>query len=439
MSAPPIDRIIVEASPGEIRAVALAGDIPWQIAFERPLGGIDPGDIFCARAGAEAPGGGRFFEIADGVFALCRRPRPNWTQGAYGLVQVLRANAGDKGPRVTDRAAFRESGVAVSLGADGHVDDRIEIARRLPKDSRAQMRDRLRSILPDDVFVQVEYDVGSAVGELMEKAISELRGLAAAATLPPRRLHAAGGEIVMLAKSFPKAAWAPEDVATGAWLASQNAPIHIVDRPDGSLAGELDRIIAECMTSEVRLPGGGRLWIEPTHALTAIDVDLGSAPSPADLNVEAAREVARQMRLRRIGGIVAIDFLREGQAGALAALAPFAADDPWPWTAPVRADASGLVSFQRARLGASLAANTRGPEAHCLAGLRAAVRSTASGRGAAATIAGPPARLSLLRHDLRPALEEAEARLGRTLDLRAVPDLRSLQVIGDQGQVLDEA
>ena len=66
----------------------------------------------------------------------------------------------------------------------------------------------------------------------------------------------------------------------------------------------------------VPLPTGGSLVIEPTEALVSIDVNTGSYTGKKDpektivrTNVEAAREIARQIRLRDVGGIIVIDFI----------------------------------------------------------------------------------------------------------------------------------
>ncbi len=59
------------------------------------------------------------------------------------------------------------------------------------------------------------------------------------------------------------------------------------------------------------LRSGGSIIIEQTSALLAIDVNRGGdTRSVMDINLEAAREIARQIRLRNIGGIVMIDFLK---------------------------------------------------------------------------------------------------------------------------------
>ena len=58
---------------------------------------------------------------------------------------------------------------------------------------------------------------------------------------------------------------------------------------------------------KVFLPSGGSLIIERTEALTVIDVNTGK--NVGTTNLEAAEEVARQLRLRDIGGIIVIDFI----------------------------------------------------------------------------------------------------------------------------------
>jgi len=66
----------------------------------------------------------------------------------------------------------------------------------------------------------------------------------------------------------------------------------------------------------IPLPSGGYLFIERTEAMTIIDVNTGKSVGKTNLeatvtntNLEAAREVARQLRLRDIGGIIVIDFI----------------------------------------------------------------------------------------------------------------------------------
>ncbi len=74
--------------------------------------------------------------------------------------------------------------------------------------------------------------------------------------------------------------------------------------------------LVKALDRKVWLPSGGSLIIEHTEALTVIDVNTGKNVGRSSLeetvyrnNLEAAKEVARQLRLRDIGGIIVIDFV----------------------------------------------------------------------------------------------------------------------------------
>lgn len=79
----------------------------------------------------------------------------------------------------------------------------------------------------------------------------------------------------------------------------------------------LDKVLPLLLGRTVTLPNGGYIVIEHTEALHAIDVNSGSAPTEGktpeeailQTNLLAAREVARQIRLRDLGGIIVIDFI----------------------------------------------------------------------------------------------------------------------------------
>ena len=74
--------------------------------------------------------------------------------------------------------------------------------------------------------------------------------------------------------------------------------------------------IHKALDKKVWLPSGGYLFIERTEAMTIVDVNTGKSVGKTNLeetvvntNLEAAREVARQLRLRDIGGIIVVDFI----------------------------------------------------------------------------------------------------------------------------------
>ncbi|HKI85393.1 MAG TPA: Rne/Rng family ribonuclease, partial [Thermoanaerobaculia bacterium] len=79
---------------------------------------------------------------------------------------------------------------------------------------------------------------------------------------------------------------------------------------------DLDSQIERIYERRVELPSGGSLVIDRTEALTAIDVNSGKATrassqeeTAVNTNVEAAEEVARQLRLRDLGGLIVVDFI----------------------------------------------------------------------------------------------------------------------------------
>ncbi|MEZ9519336.1 ribonuclease E [Vibrio splendidus] len=79
---------------------------------------------------------------------------------------------------------------------------------------------------------------------------------------------------------------------------------------------QIESQIESAFQREVRLPSGGSIVIDPTEALTSIDINSARATKGSDIeetalntNLEAADEIARQLRLRDLGGLVVIDFI----------------------------------------------------------------------------------------------------------------------------------
>ncbi len=83
-----------------------------------------------------------------------------------------------------------------------------------------------------------------------------------------------------------------------------------------SFAGDWDAMIDSCCSEEVRLAGGGSVWVETTRALTAIDLDSGGGDL-ASLLAEAPAMIAAQLRLRQTGGLVAVDVPRTAKPASM--------------------------------------------------------------------------------------------------------------------------
>lgn len=174
---------------------------------------------------------------------------------------------------------------------------------------------------------------------------------------------------------------------------------------DAAMRAKLDAAIEDALSRTAPIPGGGALTIEPTAALVAIDVDAGARQGSGDperfaldLNIAAAEEAARQIRLRNLGGLIAIDFVSmrpKSHAKHLeeAVRAAFA-DDPWS----VQFGALsrfGVFDLARAQLRTPLHEQMRDPDGRlsvetvALMALRAVEREARAqtGRQIACTIA----------------------------------------------------
>jgi ribonuclease G len=143
--------------------------------------------------------------------------------------------------------------------------------------------------------------------------------------------------------------WAPE------WRGTlEREPVGRAALDAADIRAELEAALA----AEVPMPGGGALLVESAGGMTVVDVDteraasLSSGATFARVNREAARAVARQIRLRNLGGRIIVDFAGLGAArdldAVLGQLRAGVADDPMAVqiAAP---SAFGLVELMRRR------------------------------------------------------------------------------------------
>lgn len=124
------------------------------------------------------------------------------------------------------------------------------------------------------------------------------------------------------------------------------------------------------MRPKINLPSGGSIVIESTEALTVIDVNSGKFTGGRNLedtilttNLEAARELARQVRLRDIGGIIVVDFIdmssEASRSKVIKALEEGLRRDRTRATIQSFSNL-GLLEFTRKRVGKDLGAQLRG-------------------------------------------------------------------------------
>ena len=208
----------------------------------------------------------------------------------------------------------------------------------------------------------------------------------------------------------------------------------------------LEDEIEGALWPRVSLPSGGEIVIETVEALTAVDVNTArntgrgrQRETILETNLEAAPEIARQVRLRNLAGRIVIDFIHmedsEDRASVLAALRDAFAGDPLP----VRIGgftSLGLAELTRRRGRPSLdqllregcnASEGQGrverPESVAHVALRAVRAEAAADPGTAFTLFAAPEVIAALGAGAAPAREELEAALGRPLDLRGDAEL----------------
>ena len=209
---------------------------------------------------------------------------------------------------------------------------------------------------------------------------------------------------------------------------------------DAQTRARIDAIVEDALALTAPIPGGGVLTIEPTAALVAVDVDSGARAGSGDperfaleLNLAAAQEAARQIRLRNLGGVIAIDFVTMRAKSHRAQLeeatrAAFAGD---PWSVQCGAlSRFGVFDLARAQLRAPLHEQMRDADGHmsiesvALMALRAIEREAraVTGRPIACTIAPDvKAWLDAAEIDWRTELSN---RIGMRWDIDSAPGPR---------------
>jgi ribonuclease G len=166
---------------------------------------------------------------------------------------------------------------------------------------------------------------------------------------PPARLDPVASLAASLARSLPGAAdeiFVDEPTAIPG-LRAAFLDAAVASQPETEWPIDLDAVFEEALSATLALSGGGSVHFEATRAGMLIDVDTGTpetgSPERTGLmaNLAAAGTIARQIRLRNLGGGIVVDFVgldsrsaREKVRAALAeALAPdSAAPQPLGWT-----------------------------------------------------------------------------------------------------------
>ena len=244
------------------------------------------------------------------------------------LVQVMKEPTGTKGPRLTGNITLPGRFLVLQPNGQG-----VNISRRINGESE---RNRLRAlavlIKPPGTGLLVRTEA-EGVGE--EQLIDDLEMLikqweaiqaAADAASPPVLLNRDDDFVQRVLRDIftAEVVRVVLDSSDGvnrvnSFLGIDREGVLVEADEDG--AGMLEQFkvnatIRDALKPRTDLPSGGYVIIEPTEALTVIDVNSGSFTRSANAretvlwtNCEAAVEIARQLRLRNIGGVVIVDFI----------------------------------------------------------------------------------------------------------------------------------
>ena len=261
------------------------------LLVEPPADRVLPGAIYRALPDRPVKGmGGMFLRLPGGTAFL--RQTKGIAPGRPILVQVTGFAERGKAVPVTTRLALKGRSVIVTPDAPGrNVSRRIgENEARATLSALAEAAD-----LPEGTGLIVRSAAAELADDVVAAEIRELAELAARIAADLR------GEPELLLDGP-----GPHEVAWRDWGSAE------VEHGDDafSLHG-VDEAIPALLSPEAPLPGGGRMTIEPTRALVAVDVDTGGDTSPAaalKADIAAARALPRELRCRGLGGQIVIDF-----------------------------------------------------------------------------------------------------------------------------------
>ena len=279
------------------------------LLLDAPGDAIRPGAIFRARVQRPMKGqGGVFLDTPQGNVFL--RQAGGLRQGQSLFVQATTHAQEGKATPVSDRVVFKSRYCLVTPGAPG-----LNLSRDIRDEER---RVALRALLDGRCEEGIGLVVRSAAGAADDAAV-----LADAEAM----LALAGRVMAEPRDGAPELLLDGPDARDLAWR-EWPEPDAVEDRPGAAEATGLLEAIAEARRPRVALGEAATMFVEPTRALVAVDVNTGGDTSPAaglKANLAAARALPRALRVRGLGGQVVID------------LAPMPKKDRKPFEQAVRA------------------------------------------------------------------------------------------------------
>lgn len=338
-----VQKVLVTIAPEETRMAVLEDDILSEVAVERADTGHIVGNIYKGRIKNVLPGMqaafidiGReknaFLYVGDIFPHIPTRMGPMddvLTIGQDIMIQIVKDSLGAKGPRATTHLTLPGRYVVLMPTVDY-----IGISRRIDSNSeRERLRELAEKVRPAGMGVIVRTVAEGRSEDDLAKDLQYLHTLWAAIiarskrTKTPAVLYRDVDLVIRMVRDYLSSDLgeliidnrdAYNRVVELLTLHSPELVSRVSLYEDGDLFSryQLDEQFAQLEKRQVWLKCGGYLIFDRTEALTVIDVNTGKFVGRTNLedtvfqtNLEAAGEIARQLRLRDIGGIIIIDFI----------------------------------------------------------------------------------------------------------------------------------
>ena len=249
------------------------------------------------------------------------------------LVQVMKEPTGNKGPRLTGNVSLPGRFLVLMPNGKG-----VNLSRRIGNDNeRSRLRALAILIKPAGMGLLVRTEAEDQAEEAIMEDLEFLQKqwetvqIHATATRAPSLLNRDDDFIQRVLRDIYSAD--VNRIVVDSTSGVKRVKHHLMNwsggrPPEGVLIDHhqesmpildyfrVNAAIRESLKPRVDLPSGGYIIIEPTEALTVVDVNSGSFTRSATsretvlwTNSEAATEIARQLRLRNIGGVIIVDFI----------------------------------------------------------------------------------------------------------------------------------
>ena len=246
------------------------------------------------------------------------------------VVQVVKEPVGHKGPRVTTEISLPGRFLVLMPNEAG-----INVSKKITSSKeRARLKSLVNLLKPVGVGIivrteaegQTEADIQEDMEILLEKWNNIVTS--AESMTPPSLLYRDQDLLYRVIREACNEETQEIIVDTGFalnrvqnllqnWHMNKNINVTLYKGSEPLLvAMDIHKEIKAALQMKVNLPSGGYLFIQTTEALTVIDVNSGKFTNSATqdetilkTNIEAVHEIARQLRLRNIGGMIIIDFI----------------------------------------------------------------------------------------------------------------------------------